>query len=139
MIKVWTLFCALGFFLGGIAAFLMWPRTYTELGGNTYFPPNATWQTARYAVGITVHGALGKNYSDFGDKQVFVVIYHNQSPILQKEYVIKAGDLEWKVNWKQLSSVEINFSDSDTGSGGKIIQTIDFRIDSSTGKIVESK
>lgn len=111
-------------------------RPYTYVSNTTCFPANATWQTASYAVGIRADGESGKRYSDIGDKHVFVKIYHSQGVIMQKEYVIKAGDLNWKVHWSELPSLQILFSEY--GDTTNIIRTITFKIDPSTNQAVES-
>ena len=101
--------CSFNGLLIGIAVFVSSGcGEYTYVSSTTYFPTNATQHT-EYTLVVEADGQRGKAYSDFGRKRVRVVLFHKGSNLMQEEYTIEAGDLDWQVRWDDFSSPQIRF------------------------------
>jgi hypothetical protein len=99
---------------------------YTEVSSLTYFPTNATQHT-EYTLQVEAHGQRCQAYSAFGEKRVFVTVFHKGSCILQKKYAIEATRLHWEVSWDEFSSPQVRFLDADNSN--KTIQVVSLKVE----------
>jgi hypothetical protein len=116
--------------------------SYTWNARTSYFPTNATQFNYTHELTVLVNGAPRKAYSDFSEKSVFVSIYfrpdilHTNVLLLHKEYTITGGDLDWNVQWNDLESLKILFTEGKTATN--VVKKITFKIDSIKHQAVES-
>lgn len=114
-----------GLLLGLVVLMTSSCGSYTEVSSLTYFPTNATEHT-EYTLQVMADGQRGKAYSAFGEKRVFVTVFHNGSPFLIKNYSFEAGRLHWEVRWDEFSSPQVRFFDEDTK---KTIESIVLKVE----------
>ncbi|MBL7644721.1 MAG: hypothetical protein JNK74_00890 [Candidatus Hydrogenedentes bacterium] len=69
---------------------------HTYVGGTSYLPEGTNWETHDRRISVYVNGAAGHAYVDKTEKRVFVSLRDREGrPLLQREYTVEAGDLEW--------------------------------------------
>ena len=100
-----------------------------------YFPTNATDATALYKVICGAAGKAGGAYSHVGDKEVCIEIYRKDALLKRKIFSIKGADLDWKVDWNELSSLQIRFYERKGETN--VLRTVAFRIEPSTSQVYE--
>ncbi len=100
----------------------------------SFFPTNATPETALFKLFVSADYGLGKAYSDISEKQVSIEIDKMHTLLMRKEYSIKGADLNWKVDWNE-SSVQIRFYEREDATN--VLRTIVFKIDPATDQAYE--
>lgn len=65
------------------------------------------------SVDVVSHGAAGSAYSERSDKRVYVSIYVDEAAgrlfLMRKDYLERAANLKWKVQWISPDQVQITW------------------------------
>src|SRR5438046_2788935 len=78
-------------------------RESTWVGQTIYYPQGSDVANAQYSLIIEVDGAHGRAYVDRTIKTVHVTIWKRETKVLDRQYQLTAGDLEWEVFWSALA------------------------------------
>jgi hypothetical protein len=89
-------------------------RTVTVVTNVTYFPGNATWNTATNWLVVEAKGEPGQAYSDVGPKHVKIVLLKQRKEITNYSYSFDAGLLAWTVKWTNIESLCVGFYNEST-------------------------
>jgi len=94
-----------------VLVMLMLPgcRMYTSVGQTVEYPPGSDYRSAQYHLVIGVDGARGRAYVDRTSKSLHVTIWKGETKVLEREYRLAAGSLEWNVTWNTLEDLRITF------------------------------
>src|SRR5438034_11567206 len=94
-----------------VLVMLMLPgcRMYTSVGQTVEYPPGSDYRSAQYHLVIGVDGARGRAYVDRTSKSLHVTIWKGETKVLELEYRLAAGALEWNESWNTRDATRLSF------------------------------
>jgi hypothetical protein len=125
-------------------------RESTWVGQTVYYPPESDVANAQYSLVIEVDGARGHAYVDLTTKTIRMAIWKSKIAVLDRQYQLTAGDLQWKVFWSTLNDLRIVFfeygkpvPENETPAGfsksARQVFTVAFTFDETTKQFVEAQ
>jgi hypothetical protein len=77
------------------------------------------------SVDVVSHGAAGRAYSERSEKRVYVSIYVDDAAgrqfLMRKDYLERAANLKWKVQWISPNQVQIAWIEVPEGASEREI------------------
>ena len=83
----------------------------TTVGGYSCFPDPDEMSSAEYCLWVSIEGGRGKAYVERSEKRVHLAIRAGAEgdAVLERIYVVEAGDLHWSSSWPEVSNLEVIF------------------------------
>jgi hypothetical protein len=97
--------------VGGILSWLIIScQTATWVGNVACYPEGTDRESADFCLWINIQGGAGRAYVDRSQKTVHLsILDSDKDTLLEREYIVVAGDLHWYSTWDEPSNLQVIF------------------------------